>query len=128
MWFLWSAAIVFLTSGCAPLVVGGAAVGTGTGTYFYVSGEMQCDYPYPFDKVWAACEKTIADMRAFNVEPRKEIGKGTISSVIRDKKVRFVITYKAKNVTTVSIRVGIFGDKTACQLLHDNIAENISRN
>jgi len=128
IWLLWPAAIVFLTSGCAPLVVGGAAVGTGTGTYFYVSGELQTDYPYSFDKVWAACEKTMADMRALYVEPYKEIGKGTISSVIRDKKVRFVITYKAKNVTTVSIRVGIFGDKTACQLLHDNIGDNIPRN
>ena len=127
IWLLWPAAVVFLASGCAALVIGGTVVGTGTGTYFYVSGEMQTDYPSSFDKVWAACEKTMADMRALNVEPSREIGKGTISSVIRDEKVRFVVTYKAKNVTTVSVRVGFFGDKTASQLLNDKIGDNISK-
>ena len=127
IWLLWLAAVVFLASGCAPLVIGGAAVGTGTGTYFYVSGELQTDYYSSFDKVWTACEKTMADMRALYVEPYREIGKGTISSVIRDEKVRFVVTYKAKNQTTVSVRVGLFGNKTASQLLHDKIGDNISK-
>ena len=127
IWLLWPAAVVFFMSGCAALVIGGAAAGTGTGTYFYVSGELQTDYPFSFDKVWAACEKTMADMRALYVEPSREIGKGTISSVIRDEKVRFVVTYKAKNQTTVSVRVGLFGNKTASQLLHDKIGDNISK-
>lgn len=127
IWLLGLAAVVFLVSGCAALVIGGTVVGTGTGTYFYVSGEMQTDYPFYFDKVWAACEKTMADMRALYVEPYREIGKGTISSVIRDEKVRLVVTYKAKNVTTVSVRVGLFGNKIASQLLHDKIGDNISK-
>lgn len=127
IWLLWPAAIVFLASGCA-VIGGAAAVGTGTGAYLYASGELQTDYPSSFDNVWAACEKTMADMRALYVEPYREIGKGTISSVIRDEKVRFVVTYRAKNITTVSVRVGFFGNKTASQLLHDKIGDNIPRN
>jgi len=127
MWFFLPVAIFFLTSGCVPLVVGGAAVGGGTGTYYYVNGEMQADYPQSLDKVWAACEKTLADMRALDVRPYKGIGKGTIKSVIKEKKVEFIITYRSKNVTNVAIRVGMFGDETASQLLHDSIAENLSR-
>lgn len=128
IWLLWPAAIVFLASGCAPLAIGGAAVGTGTGAYFYASGELQIDYPFSFDNVWAACEKTMADMRALHVEPCKKIGKGTISSVIRDEKVRFVVTYKTKNITTVSVRVGLFGNEIASQLLIDKTGDNISKN
>lgn len=120
----WSAAMVFLMSGCVPLVIGGA-VGTGTGAYYYVSGETLMDYSASYDKVWAACEKTMADMRALHVQPYKEIGSGAISAVISDEKVQFTVKYKAKNLTTVSVRVGLFGNKTASQLLHDKIGDNI---
>ncbi|HBJ74144.1 MAG TPA: hypothetical protein DDY86_01080, partial [Syntrophaceae bacterium] len=89
--------VLFLFSGCAALVVGGAAVGAGTGTYFYINGELKTDYIASFDKVWNACEKTVADMRGTEVQPVKEIAKGTITATINDEKVKFEITYRAKN-------------------------------
>jgi len=119
--------ISLLLSGCAPLVIGGAAIGTGTGTYLYVNGELQMDYRAPFDKVWEACEKTFADMRAVEVQPYREIGSGTITALIRGERVKFTVKYRAKNLTTVYIRVGVFGDKTASQLLHDKIGDNLGR-
>jgi len=117
----------FLIAGCAAAVVGGAAVGAGSGTYFYINGELKTDYYHSFDRVWAACEKTVADMRGLDVEPKKEIGTGTISTIIDNEKVQFTIQYKAKNVTTVSIRVGLIGNKLSSQLIHDKISDNIIR-
>ena len=117
----------FLIAGCAAAVVGGAAVGAGSGTYFYINGELKTDYYHSFDRVWAACEKTVADMRGLDVEPKKEIGTGTISTIIDNEKVLFTIQYKAKNVTTVSIRVGLIGNKLSSQLIHDKISDNIIR-
>ena len=119
---------VFLFSGCGLLVVGGAAVGAGTGTYFFVNGELKTDYYAPFDKVWNACEKTIADMRGVEVVPAKEIAQGKITTLINDEKVQFDVTYKSKNLTTVAIRVGIIGNKLSSQLLHDKIAEHLAKN
>ena len=119
---------LFLFSGCVPLVVvGGAAIGAGTGTYYYVDGELKTDYHAPFDKVWSACEKTVADMRGIEVAPTKEIAQGKITTVINDEKVTFDIKYKSKYFTTVSIRVGLMGNKLSCQLLHDKIAENLAK-
>jgi len=119
--------VLFLLSGCAALVVGGAAVGAGTGTYFYINGELKTDYIASFDKVWNACEKTVADMRGTEVQPVKEIAKGTITATINDEKVKFEITYRAKNQITVGIRVGLVGNKLSSQLLHDRIADNLSK-
>jgi len=117
-----------LFSGCATaLVVGGAAVGAGTGTYFYVNGELKTDYFASFDKVWNACEKTVADMRGTEVRPVKEIAQGKIKAVINDEKVKFEITYRAKNQTSVAIRVGLVGNKLSSQLLHDKIAEHLAK-
>jgi hypothetical protein len=118
---------IFLMSGCAAAVVVGGAVGAGSGTYFYINGELKTDYYYSFDKVWSACEKTVADMHGLDVEPKKEIGTGTISTVIDNEKVLLSIKYKAKNVTTVSVRVGMIGDKLSSQLLQDKIGDNIVR-
>jgi hypothetical protein len=119
--------VIFFTSGCAAAVVGGAAVGAGSGTYFYVNGELKTDYYYSFEKVWSACEKTVADMRGLDVEPVKEIGSGKITAMIENEKVQITANYKAKDATTVSVRVGVMGDKLASQLLHDKIADNLTR-
>ena len=35
------------------------------------------------------------------------------------------LTYKNKNLTSVGIRVGYFGNKLSSQLLHDKVYENI---
>jgi hypothetical protein len=126
-WLLVLIVGVFLMSGCAPLVVGGAVVSASSGTYYYINGELKTDYYFPFDTVWSACEKTVADMRGVDVDPVKEIGTGTISAMIESEKVNFAINYKAKNVTTVAIRVGIVGDKLSSQLLHDKISENLAK-
>jgi hypothetical protein len=117
----------FLISGCVPLAVVGAGAGAGTGTYFYVNGELNTDYYQPFDATWNACQKTVADMRGLEVVPDKEIGKGKISAVIDDEKVQISVIYKAKNVTTVSVRVGLIGNKLSSQLIQDKIGDNLVR-
>lgn len=118
---------IFLITGCPAALVGGAAVGAGSGTYLYIDGAMKTDYYYSFDRVWAACEKTVADMHGLDVEPKKEIATGTIHTTIDDDKVKFLVEYKAKNVTTVSIRVGLMGNKLSSQLLHDKVGDNIRK-
>ena len=118
----------FIISACGPevLVIGGI-VGSGAGTYYFINGELVTDYSTPIDKVWSACEKTIADMRGKEVEPKREIGTGTIKTVINDENVKFSVNYKSKDMTTVGIRVGIFGNKLSSQLLHDKVSENIAK-
>ncbi|MEN6620297.1 MAG: DUF3568 family protein [Smithella sp.] len=114
--------------GCVPIVVGGAAVGASTGTYFFIDGELKTDYNASYDKVWTACEKTIADMRGIEVVPVKEIAQGKITTIINNEKAQFDIKYKSKNLTTVGIRVGLLGNKLSSQLLHDKIAEHLVQN
>ena len=118
----------FIISACGSevLVIGGI-VGSGAGTYYFINGELATDYSAPIDKVWSACEKTIADMRGKEVEPNREIGTGTIKAVINDESVKFSVNYKSKDMTTVGIRVGIFGNKLSAQLLHDKVSENIAK-
>jgi hypothetical protein len=125
--FLGLATCILGAAGCAAVLIGGAAAVTGTGTYFYINGELTTDYYAPFDKVWSACEKTVADMRGINVVWKKGIADGNITTMIDDQEVQFKMVYKAKNVITVSVRVGLVGDVLASRLLHDKIAGNLPK-
>jgi len=119
--------LFLIATGCAAVVVGGTAVGSASGTYVWVNGEMKTDYYFPFDTVWAAVEKTVADMKAVDVLPEKEIAQGKITASINDEKVTFSLKYKSKDQTTVSVRVGVLGNKLSSQLLHDKIADNLRK-
>lgn len=119
--------LFLIATGCAAVVVGGIAVGSVSGTYVWLNGEMKTDYYFPFDTVWAAVEKTVADMKATDVMPEKEIAQGKITALINDEKVTFSLKYKSKNQTTVSVRVGVIGNKLSSQLIHDKIADNLRR-
>ncbi|MFA6412248.1 MAG: DUF3568 family protein, partial [Syntrophales bacterium] len=112
---------------CAAVLVGGAVVGAGTGTYMFINGELKTDYNFNFDKVWSAAEKTVATMRGTDVMPAKGIGTGHIDSVINGEKVRISVTFKEKDITTVAVRVGMIGDETASRMIQANIADNLAK-
>ena len=120
-------ACCFSLYGCPVLVVGGAAVAGGTGTYYYVEGEMKTDYYFPVATVWSAVEKTIADMKGRDVEPDKQTDGGKITAVINDEKVQFRIKYKDSNLTTLGVRVGLMGNETASKILQDRVADNLPK-
>ena len=94
----------------------------GTGTYYYVEGELRTDYYFPVPGVWSAVEKTIADMKGRDVEPDRQTDGGKIVAVINDEKVTFRLKYKDKDLTTLGIRVGLVGNETASKMLHDRVA------
>lgn len=116
-----------LTAGCPAALVGTAVVGTGTGTYMFVNGELKTDYYSPFEKVWAAVEKTLATMHATDVTPEKSIASGTIKSVIDGERVTINVTYKDKIATTVGVRIGVFGDEPAAKMIHAKISDCLKK-
>jgi hypothetical protein len=118
---------LFVLTGCAAALVGGAVVGAGTGTYLFINGELKTDYNYNFDKVWSATEKTVAQMRGTDVMPAKGIGTGYIDALISGEKVRITVTFKEKTITTVGVRVGMVGDETASRMIQTNIADNLAK-
>ena len=115
----------FSLYGCPVLVVTGAAVAGGTGTYYYVEGEMRTDYYFSVDGVWSGVEKTIADMKGRDVEPDKQTDGGKIVAVINDEKVTFRLKFKDKDLTSLGIRVGVMGNEAASKVIHDRVADNL---
>jgi hypothetical protein len=116
-----------LLSGCAAAVIGGAAMGVGSGTYYYMNGTLEADYSHSFDETWEACRKTVADLRGLDVLPDKKIAEAGIKATIDGARVQISVTYKARNVTTVAVRVGWFGNERSSRFIQDRIGDNLAK-
>ena len=110
-------------TGCAPmLLLGGAAAGISG--YKYYKEVLTVVYEAPFDNTWDASIKALENM-GFTIESQtKELGSGKISTKEdeKHKKVNLTLQYKSVQETEVTIRVGLFGDENASNVIKDKIA------
>ena len=125
----WTAFLIpalLLIAGCdTALTVGAKTIGIRSGEFIYTDGYLRATYTFPFDKVWPACEKTLAGMKATDVERIRKISQGTFTAMIHDEKVRISVDYVEKEITAVSIMVGTAGNNLASQLIHDRLATTL---
>lgn len=102
------------------LTVGSRTIGIRSGEFIYTDGYLRANYNFPMEKVWSACEKTLADLKATDVDRIKKIATGNFTAFIQDEKVRISVEYVEKEITAVSIMVGS-GNNLASQLIYDRI-------
>jgi len=125
LWFiLLIPALIAITACDTAFTVGTKTIGIRSGQFIYTEGYLRATYTFPLEKVWAACEKTLADLKADDVERVKKIATGNFTAMIQDDKVRISVEYVEKGLTAVSVMVGPSGNNLASQLIHDRI-ENV---
>jgi hypothetical protein len=113
---------LFMLSGCAAVLLGVGA-GVGIGTYKYVEGRLSREYPLAFSRAWDATNTALANLQISTSNSLDEGASGKIEAVRRDgTKVSIVLKDMGQNVTSISIRVGILGDRGAAERIHDKIA------
>ena len=115
-------ALLMITACDTALTVGRKTIGIRSGEFIYMDGYLRATYNFPFETVWAACEKTLADLKATDIERIKKIAAGNLTALIQDDKVRITVDYLEKGMTAVSIMAGPSGSTLASQLIHDRIA------
>jgi hypothetical protein len=117
---------LFLLCGCdAALVMNGKIMGVSSGRFIYQDGCVITNYKTDINIVWNACEKTIKDLKATDIQKDRKIATGSIKAIIQDEKVTILVEYVATNLTTVSVIAGMVGNNMASRMIHDKIAGNI---
>jgi hypothetical protein len=117
---------LLMIAGCdTSLTVGAKTIGIRSGEFIYTDGYLRATYTFPFDKTWTACEKTLAGMKATDVERIRKIAQGKFTAVIQDEKVVITVDYVEKEITAISVMVGSGGNNLASQLIHDRIASTL---
>jgi hypothetical protein len=117
---------IFLLCGCdAALVMNGTVMGVSSGSFIYQDGYLVAKYKAEINSVWTACEKAVKDLKAVDVQKDRKIAVGSIKATIQDEKVTILVEYVARDLTTVSVIVGIAGNNMASRIIQDKIASNI---
>jgi hypothetical protein len=104
-----------------------AAVGAGAaGTVAYMKGDLEAVESASFGKVYAATKAMLEELELSVTKDSKD----AISAVIiardaEDKKVTIKLSGTPERTTTISIRVGLFGDERKSRLIYQKIRENL---
>ncbi len=121
-------AFFLLLSGCdTALTLGSKTVGIRSGAFIYEDSFLTASYNFPFDRVYTACEKTLKDMKATNMESIRKISYGSFVAILQNEKIQINVKYVEKEITSVAVKAGISGNKIAAQLIHDKLEANLKR-
>lgn len=117
-----------LIAGCnAAVNLNGKVIGLSSGQFIYQDGNLVANYNADIDLVWAACEKTVQELKGTDVQKERKISSGKIKAVIQEEKVVISVEYIAKGSTSVAIFVGIAGNNMASRLIHEKIAGKLAK-
>ena len=108
------------------MVVGAAAAAVGTGTYYYVKGDLKRNYEAPMDKTMEAAVKSVEDLKLTIESKQHDAFTGVIKGQMASGK-SFTINLKRMNdnLTEVGVRIGTFGDRDRAEAFHDRILSHL---
>ena len=104
----------------------GKVAAMSSGRFVYQDGNLISNYKADIDLVWTACEKTVTALKATDIQKERKISTGIIKAVIQDEKVVISVEYVDKDLTSVSVSVGVVGNNMASRLIHDKIIGNLA--
>ena len=120
--------ILVLLAGCnAAINMNGKVAGISSGSFIYQDGGLTSNYKALIDLVWAACEKSVTELKASDIQKERKISTGMIKAIIQDEKVTIKVEYVDKNLTIVSGFVGVVGTNIASRLIHDKIIGTLAQ-
>lgn len=105
------------TSGCFVVALG-AAGAAGAGTVAYARGQLDATLANGYDQVLAASNRALDELQLVKISEKKDAFSAIlIARTAEDKKVEIRIAKEGDILTTVRIRVGIFGDEEKSRTL-----------
>ncbi len=109
-------------TGCAALLIGGAAAGATAAGMIYHDGELRADIEAPPPTVIKATERAFRDLIWTKESAQASATDGQATArTATGKEVSVTVTRKTENTSEIGIRVGTFGDENLSRLLYDKI-------
>ena len=108
-------------SGCLAV-----AAGAGAGAYAYVRGDLDANLGNDYNQVVDSARMALKDLEFAKVSENKDALKAIlVARTALDKRVEITITYSAKKLTNIKIRVGLFGDEQLSLSILDKIKSGL---
>lgn len=124
------ASMLIGNTGCAVFFAAGAGVGVGIGAAEYIRGELKQAYAAPMEKAWQASLAAAEELKMPTTE--RSIDNLDQNRVIKGKTdegrdFQIALEATSKEVTTVKVRIGVFGDEAYSKRIQELIAKNLKK-
>ena len=118
--------ICFCVSGCASAVLFGAGTVAGIGGYKYYNSPLIVIYQAPYIKTWDSATAALRNMDLIIESSKHNQTSGKIKARRSDKvPVTVALTYVSADETEAVIRIGIFGDEAASNVIKESIGKEL---
>jgi len=123
---IWVLLGLLLTAGCVETVIFSAGAATALGTYKWIEGTMEKDYPRPMQDVWNA---TLAAAKSMNLKIASQQYSSLDAKIEAvqppDTSVKIQLVSRPNDITTVKVRFGMFGNADWSAYFHRQIMKNL---
>lgn len=107
-----------MLSGCAALVLAGAAGAAGAGTVAYIKGELQTSQEVTLVRAYNAASAAMRDMEFAIIEQDKDAVNAKVVAIgVDKKKIRINMKRVSDHLTQIKIRIGILGNESLSRLI-----------
>jgi len=115
-----------LAAGCLETALLSVGAAGAIGAYKWLEGTMEKEYPRSFAETWQAVLSTTEHYRMKIAEKKSDPMSGKIVAVQPDNtEVKITVTGQPNNITTVGVRFGMFGNKEASAMFHQQLMREL---
>ena len=117
---------LLFTAGCVETVLLGLGATAAIGTYKWMEGTMEKDYPRPMGDVWKASQTACRDMNLKVASEQYGALESRIEAVAPpDTNVKVQLITRPNNITTVKVRFGMMGNTDYSAYFHRRIMQHL---
>ena len=119
------AALLF-TAGCAAMLLMGLGGAAAIGSYKWIEGTMEKDYPRPMQDCWNASLAAAKDMNLKIQTQQYGPTESTMEAVAPpDTNVKIQLLARPNQITTIKVRFGLMGDQDASAYFHRQVLRHL---
>jgi len=116
------AGVMVSCSGCLAVAVGAGAAGT----VAYLAGDVEAEEPYGMDAMYQATREAFDELDLPVVKADKDaLSAAVVARDAADKRITVKLKAATESSTSISVRVGTFGDEVKSRLIYNKIRENL---
>jgi hypothetical protein len=117
---------LLFTTSCVPMLLVGAGGAAAIGTYKWIEGTMEKDYPRPIQEVWNASLKACGDLK-LKISSQQY---GPLESKIEavqppDTTVKIQLIARPNQITTLKVRFGLMGNQDASAFFNRRVMHHL---
>jgi len=117
---------LLLTAGCVETVLLGAGAAAAIGTYKWIEGTMEKDYPRPMQETWNATLAAAKDLNLKVATQQYNPMDARIEAIQPpDTNVTVQLLARPNQITTVKVRFGMLGNVDASAYFHRRIMHHL---